>query len=364
MNIKAKVGSGVIQVLKVGFCLWIITILTTSKLNAQDIHYSQFQGAPMNLSPGLTGVFQGDTRFMGNYRSQWSNVPVDYLTFTGFTDFKFIRRSDRNGFFAAGAFINYDQAGYSRLNLVNLGLSGSYTQRISEKVFATAGLQVGVAQRSFQTEELTYDNQFDSDRQRFDPTLPSRENFDRTSNVYGDFSAGLNLRFQAKQNDVLVDRLDKRTKVDVGAGLFHLNRPDQSFLDDDPALLSVRISTYALGTVMVSNNFDVVFGATAQFQKPYREAVGMLGGQFHINRSLGKQLSFLSGLGYRFQSISDAVIPTIGVTYNTWKVGISYDINISEFNLATRRRGGPEISVQYLIKRVHPLPTFKICPLI
>ncbi len=66
--------------------------LAFSSLQAQDIHYSQFGNSPLNVSPALTGAFDGDTRFGANFRSQWSNVPVGYTQFTGFTDMKFVRK--------------------------------------------------------------------------------------------------------------------------------------------------------------------------------------------------------------------------------------------------------------------------------
>lgn len=55
-------------------------MLYASLLSAQDIHWTQFYAAPMNISPGLIGIFPGETRFMANYRSQWHSVPVDYST--------------------------------------------------------------------------------------------------------------------------------------------------------------------------------------------------------------------------------------------------------------------------------------------
>jgi hypothetical protein len=52
------------------------------------------------------------------------------------------------------------------------------------------------------------------------------------------------------------------------------------------------------------------------------------------------------------------------LNYNNWKVGFSYDSTISDFNTANKGRGGPEFSIQYIIRKVPPVPEFKICPLI
>ena len=56
----------------------IITSVFSAK--AQDIHFSQFHAAPVLLNPALTGAFGGEARFIANYRSQWQEIPVPYVT--------------------------------------------------------------------------------------------------------------------------------------------------------------------------------------------------------------------------------------------------------------------------------------------
>lgn len=350
--------------LKTHIFLGVVFILSSLILPAQDIHYSQFYNAPFNINPALTGIFRGDVRFMGNYRSQWNSVPVDYMTFTAAADLKFIRRTAKKGFTSAGLIFNYDRAGISKLTLVNIGLSGSHTTQFSNKFFGTFGLMLSANQRNFKLDDLRFDNQFDNGRGQFNGDLPINEDFLNTSNFYFDLSAGINFRWQTYNRASLVDRLDKRSKIDFGVGVFHLTTPNQSFFKDFDAPLSIRISPYALGTLQVSKNIDLVANIIGQFQNPYKEILGMLGGKLHLNRKLGKQFAIQLGVGYRFQDIGDSVMPSIEVFYNGWRAGFSYDINISDFNIATNRRGGPEFTISYIIRRVRPLPAFKICPLI
>ena len=56
------------------------------QIRGQDLHFSQFYNNPLNLNPGLTGVFQADQRFAGSYRNQWRAVPVSYTTFSATYD--------------------------------------------------------------------------------------------------------------------------------------------------------------------------------------------------------------------------------------------------------------------------------------
>jgi hypothetical protein len=70
---------------------------------AQDLHFSQFYNAPLNLNPGLTGVFSGDLRFGANYREQWASVPVPYLTFSAAFDQKLYTPVTPGGLLSWGA---------------------------------------------------------------------------------------------------------------------------------------------------------------------------------------------------------------------------------------------------------------------
>ncbi len=70
--------------------LWIFFVFCTLSLSGQDIHHSQFYTSPLNLNPGLTGVFNGDQRLSLNYRRQWFVEDiVRYMTVAGSFDMKF-----------------------------------------------------------------------------------------------------------------------------------------------------------------------------------------------------------------------------------------------------------------------------------
>lgn len=338
----------------------VLLLLNFAGLEAQDIHYSQFYNAPFVLNPGLTGVFGGSTRFMGNYRSQWSSVPVGYQTFSAAADHNFFGRRYHPGFFSAGLAFNYDRAGDSRLSMVNVAVNGAYTRKLSPNIYATLGVQFGWLQRSFDTRDLTFDNQYDGNQ--FDPGIdPTDPILQLGNNNFADLSTGLNLRWQAATGEDLIH--PNRSKVDVGIGIFHLNRPDQSFESDITSLLPMRFSPYVSGTFQLGAHspFDLVAGFSTQIQKPYNESVATLGGALQLCTDPGRQLAVQLGLVFRFHEISDAVGPAIELHYNNWRFGFSYDANVSAFNLATQRRSGPEISVHYVIKNVPPL--FKVCTL-
>ncbi len=306
----------------------------------------------MNLSPAATAIFRGDVRFIGSYRNQWAKDDiVDYLTFSGSVDAKFFNPKMQNSFFGGGLIFNYDQAGDLSLNLAQLGLNGSYTQRLAEKHFVTAGLQLGFVNRRY-TNNLRVDNQYNGDV--FVDNLPTREPIDEADASFVDFSAGLNYHWQ---------KPSKRSKLDLGVGLFHIAEPGYSFYEDESVVYPQRLSLYGRGAVGLGRKFDLLPMAMHQIQGKHSQTLLGLAGRLHLNQKVTRKTAIQLGLNYRFHSDEgDAWIPNLEFHQQSWLIGLSYDINISEFEIATQNRGGLEVHLNYIITRVK-IDEVKICPI-
>ncbi len=333
-------------------------------LLAQDIHYSQFENAFFLRSPALTGVFSGDMRFHSNYRAQWYDVPVSYRTFSAGFEKRFSDDPEDNGFFSGGLNFSHDQAGDSRMATTNLGLIGSYTHRLTKNQALTAALQLSGYQRSFRTDDLKWDEQYNG--KNFEPTLSANEAalLNDQSILYGDFSMGLNWHYKSnkKRERDNGSRRKARTTVDIGGGWFHINQPKKSFFDIEAVTLKSRYSLYGLGVFDVSEKVDLLLNVMGQYQGPYKSHMIGIGGKYHINQNLTKELALAMGFGYRFNDgfgQGDAVYPYMQLYMKAWQFGLSYDINISDFEVATGGLGGPEFSVIYTFKKV---PVVDFCP--
>jgi hypothetical protein len=104
-----------------------------------------------------------------------------------------------------------------------------------------------------------------------------------------------------------------------------------------------------------------------QSQATYKQWLNGFGIKWHLNRQPGNQLAIQFVANYRSFDFSEALAPAFEVVYNGWRAGFSYDVNVSEFEVATRNRSGPEFFVHYhlaKVKRKRQLPEYKICPLI
>lgn len=329
--------------------IFSLAIILALGLNAQDIHYSQVGNSPMNLNPALTGAFNGDHRLIANFRHQWKAIPVPYLQLAGNWDWRIRDKKEQQTPWSIGTVFNYDQAGDLELSLAQLGLNGSYAHRLVKEKnhFLVFGANANFGQRNFDPSGLHLGSQYHI-KEGHISTDPHGENFARTSRTIVDFGLGANLRLKSDST---------RSKLDLGIGAFHLNEPKMNFQDDIDDPLKKRLSLYGLGTLMLADKVDLLLHAMGQFQGPHQEIVFGAGGLFHLNQQKTRELALQAGLGYR---IDDALIPWVALHWQSWQFHVSYDINTSPLRAATNRRGGPEVSVLYIIKHV---PTMKYCEL-
>jgi type IX secretion system PorP/SprF family membrane protein len=311
---------------------------------AQDLHYSQFYHNPMHFGPAQTGAFDGDLRAMGLYRSQWSSVPVPFRTMALGADKKVLQRG--NNTLAAGLLVQHDKAGDGGLTWTQVGLSASVAHALNPRHALSVGFGAGMAQRRFDISGLKFRNQWTGDV--FDPALPTKETFEQSSGLKPTLSAGINWRFSMP---------DLRTGANVGLGVFHLNRPSVGFRDNAREPLPMRLALSANSTVRLNQNFDlVVFAGAWQMDKAQEILAGGGARMWLTPDETALRFTIAARLG-------DAVIPALQYEFGDWTVGLSYDWNVSDFEAATRGRGGVEVAVVYRALPVPPVKTFKSCPI-
>ena len=68
---------------------------------------------------------------------------------------------------------------------------------------------------------------------------------------------------------------------------------------------------------------------------------------FNVNGDEENPTNFYAGLWTRFNNVNDAVIPYIGLEFGGFRLGASYDVNISSLKTASQSRGGAELSISY-----------------
>lgn len=314
---------------------------------AQDIHFSQFWASPMNINPSFTGQFDGDYRFIGNYRTQWKSVTVPYTTFGLSADAHNLLEMEDVG---AGINFFYDQAGDSRFKTVHLNLAGSYTFHLDEDSLhhVAVGIQTGITNRNIDYSDLRFDNQYNG--LFYDANLPHNEVFSRESRTYLNLNLGGTYFYT----------WDKRKMVSAGLGLYNLTKPQQSFFNNTDILLDMRMNFHLKGQYMITDEIDLLPGVLWSRQGKMQELLVGSSMRYILQDQPGAYRAVYAGLWMRNK---DAGYLHLGMDYDDWNVGVSYDLNFSGLVPASNARGGLELSVIYIIRTWHPERVkHRVCP--
>jgi len=311
----------------------------------QDIHWSQFNANPLFQNPAHAGHFNGDYRFVGNYRDQWSSVTVPFQTLSLSADAS-LQKNRNLGY---GLLFFHDQVGDGQFRTIELQGNVSYLINLSKDSthsFRT-GINLGLNHRQFNADKFYFDNQFDG--VAYNPALSSNETFQTTRK--SNLSIGLGTMYQFYKN--------KRFQFTTGVGAYNLNRPNQGFFENTIER-DIRVNIFGSGIYKIGFDWDLVPGINLSFQGVYKEFVLGSSVKYTLVDKLGEYRALYAGLWYRAK---DAGIISIGMDYQQWFVGVSYDVNFSSLIPASRARGGIEIAVRYILHRLKTTnKVYRICP--
>ncbi len=325
--------------------LLIVILLHTSISYTQDIHWSQFNQNPIFQNPANAGDFIGDIRFVGNYRDQWRSVTVPFSTLALSADSKLYNK--RN--FGYGISFFNDQVGDGVFRTIEIQGNFAYQLKLTQDSVHNlrVGLNVGMNHRQFNADAFYFDNQFNGII--YDPSLSSGESIQ--TNRKTNLSIGFGTTYKYYINE--------RYTFTGGIGLFNLNRPNQGFFGKKIPR-EIRLTTFIKGIYKLNSDLDLVPGFNLSFQGKYREL--MLGSsvKYTIVNRLGEYRAIYAGLWWRNK---DAAFINVGMDYQSWWFGLSYDFNFSKLVPASKARGGIEFSVRYILHRFKPSNNYhRICP--
>ncbi len=322
-------------------------LLSTFYSFSQDLHFSQFEYSPLNLNPASTGAFDGDQRFTALHRRQWSAVSEPYTTFSLSYDRLLSAPSENGNHHNAGLLINSDKAGDGSFSTLQAMLSYSYLFAIGRDSvnFLTAGIQLGFTQRSLDFAALTFNNQYNGDA--YVPNSATGENLSQTTFFYADINAGLGW----------MSHFDNGTFA-AGISLQHINKPNQTFYDGAKEPLRMRWQLNVNPTFKAGESVTLIPAVLYMHQNTFSELTGGLEAKLSVKKNAVRNFSF--GLGV-YGRLRDAIIPAAAIYYNNWRVGLSYDINTSSLKRASNSKGGPEISAQYIFKKIRTKINHSTC---
>ncbi|MEI2748430.1 MAG: PorP/SprF family type IX secretion system membrane protein [Ferruginibacter sp.] len=321
------------------YFLFVIVVLSSVTLQAQDPHFSQFFASPLTLNPAFTGKFDGIWRLAANHRDQWPSIPKAYVTTSASVDFAILKKKIPEGdVFGVGISGLTDASANNALKLNYGSVSLSYHKALDENGYNTigAGFQGTYSSMALDITKLTFEDELQQNgfAQGTSGEYIGANPLTGRNRNYFEMNAGL--LYSGSSNG--------ENNYYLGASMYHINRPKVSFKDKS-WYLTGRLTIHGGGSFPISDVVGVNISAIHQIQNKASETV--FGGAVSLNAN-GDNTNPTNVYVGSWMRLNDAIIPYIGLEIGGLRIGASYDVNISDLKAATGNRGGSEISVIYI----------------
>jgi len=328
-------------------CMVLSVTLVSS---AQDPNFSQFFVSPLTLNPALTGKFDGVFRVAGNYRNQWPSINNAFTTYTVSAEGAILKNHiPEFDQFGLGLMVFSDKSGNGVLQNNFIALSTAYHKALDENGFHQIGLgfQGTYVNKRLDIASLEFEDMLRSDGF----TGLSDESFQdfKLTHSYFDFNAGV--FYNGTSNGA--------NNFYLGASMYHINRHEETFSDKGIYYLAPRVTLQGGG--MVPLGLYNAFHFSAMHSRQANAVNTMIGGAYmlNINQDEYNPTNLYLGSWVRF---GDAVIPYVGLEFGEFRVGATYDVNLSSLKPASNMRGGAEFSLIYIKKPSDPNAKKLNCP--
>lgn len=310
---------------------------------AQDPAFSQFFASPLTLNPALTGKFNGVVRVAGNYRNQWPSINNAFITSTISVDGPILKnRLPETDTWGVGLMAMTDKTANGILSSNYIALSTAYHLSLDEDGYHQLGLgfQGTYANKRLDGTKLNFEDELD---QQGGWTIPSSEpvNGHQVNLNYFDMNVGI----------LYNGSTTGANNFYLGASAYHLTKPKESFTGNATYTLHPRFTVHGGGSFPLSaTNALNYIHFSGLFSKQANATNIVLGGAWSINVNNNETdpINFYAGSWVRFNNVTDAIIPYVGLDFGPFTLGFSYDVNVSSLKTASQSQGGIEISLIYI----------------
>lgn len=322
----------------------VLLLLVSSVLQAraQDPNFSQFFVSPLSLNPALTGKFNGTLRVAGNYRNQWPAFTRAFITSTLSIDAPILtNRLAETDTWGVGLMAMTDKTADGILTANFISVTTAYHKGLDEDGLHQLGVgfQGTYGGRRLDGSRLDFEDELDL-QGTWTNTTDEPINNKQVNVNYFDFSAGL----------LYNGSTDGYNNFYAGISVYHINRPRESFNDDAGLyVLNPRVTANIGGSFPVGADKYLHLSGMVSTQAKALNIV--VGGALalNVNGDENNPTNVYLGAFTRFSNLNDAIIPHVGLEWGSFRLGASYDVNISSLKVGSQRQGGIELALIYTL---------------
>jgi len=297
--------------------LFFITALFlqfSSPLFAQDPEFTQFYAHPLYLNPAFAGTAKCPRAVM-IYRNEWPDIHGTYTTYSASYDQHIDVLSGGLGFL-----VTEDNQGAGTFSKLEASGIYSYQLNVTRRFSLRFAMQGTYAQRKLDWSKLTFGDMID---QRLGFVYNTNEVRGPSSTSYFDASSGI---------------LGFSKRYFFGVAVHHLTQPNEALYSSAPSPLPMKITAHAGAVIPLDDKGNASISPNIIFLSQDKQQQLCLG----VYASKGP---IVAGLWYREGFTNpDSFIALIGIQYNIFKFGYSYDITVSKLSNAATA-GSHEISL-------------------
>ena len=355
--------------------LWVLMIFAAGSIGAQDLHFSYYQFAPLNINPAFTGAFYGSYRVSGIYSDKFASVTArPYRTVALSIDAPIIRGIRPQDWVGVGfemdaiggAGTYHDSEFDSQTGSYPVG-PGSFQNWTFSKINAayhlsldkkqtnilTLGGQYSLASRNFKELSLGDTRQgilvgMDPDVDRFNMLRSGGGGQNANDNIsmpYKDWTIGTMFNARGRNSD-----------LKIGVAVEGLFRPQ---ITNSTERKMMGLNIHGAYDMAINKKVNLIPG----FYYYSLGGYSALNYNAHVTYLLDEEKGIKLDGGLGFRNFRQTIF-MVGGEYKDFKVGLAYDLDISSLSVQSNSVGGFELCLMYMgkiFKKPKPKPVI-FCP--
>ena len=291
--------------------IFIIFLVCFSRIYSQDAAFTQSFMIPESINPSFSGFYQTTKAGLLYKNQQWSGFDFNLNSqFLFFDDWY----PDLNS--GIGISLMNHQETFTNYSLKQVNISWAYDVQINYDWHFRPAVTFGFAAKDFGFDNLIFEDQINIFQNYIN------------SNTFDPAVLGENSRYV----DIGASFLFNNDYSWVGVTLRHLNKPNISMIDGEDIPLDIFISVHASLELPVLNyNDDSSIFLITNFMKQAKYDRFDLGFQYVFDRFSVALTAATNPIQTSEKShLITSINPVIGVAWEGFKFGYSYDFNLSK----------------------------------
>jgi len=320
--------------LKASSCIFIL-LLSCQFSFSQDVHFSQRLAGDRQRNATFADHYDGNLQALLAYRQQWQSIGVPFNTGMFMLHKRFQLRSPIFQFFGGIQLLN-DQSGDAKLRGTHFGLNLGAALHLGQNTFRAA-ISPSYSIKSFDPNGLTFPIQYDRNIGGFNENLSNAESF--AGNNINFFDVDLAFGWERQFSEAW--------SITTGASVLNLMEPEESFFAQANQL-GRGYGLQVLAKYQWKSKLQLL--PYLSYYRNNNASETLIGSAIAMNVQEWGKIDIIQPFLYTRTGIDrniDALILGSSVHVGKLQLGVSYDFNISNLEIASNYQGGLEFTLVY-----------------